>query len=423
LLTIIPTTIATSIATTIATTKMDTKARNSYSNSYSSSKKDTKRKPWSNLSIATLVLLAAVTGGHVGYEMGSRAPKPGHVVLKNNQHICEEEERPREQQQQQQHSATDNRRTCIEFPESIGKLAVGMSLVPRRDFADKFDAGVPLQPTAAGNEHVLILHSHPDAMPPATDRPTTTPSVEDATANCDYLNVILTDVDSNRKQCIAIMGQYEAPHLQKWMRLPATGPDIVSTEPLHFVGRLMKELRGGSDSETTPFPSETKDHWDFLRNYTQSLDSILNELRPLAEKVATKNTVVVMFSNYGQSELIVNFICSAHNRNIDLSSVLFFATDPETKELVEGLGMHVFYSQDIFGNLPSGAAKVFGDKTFADMMRAKIMCLHLTNLLGYDVLFQDADVIWYRDPLPYFEKELLQHFDVLMADDGNNLAS
>lgn len=41
-------------------------------------------------------------------------------------------------------------------------------------------------------------------------------------------------------------------------------------------------------------------------------------------------------------------------------------------------------------------------------------------MLGYDVLFQDADVIWLRDPLlEYFHKpEVAGDFDVYFQDDG-----
>jgi len=35
--------------------------------------------------------------------------------------------------------------------------------------------------------------------------------------------------------------------------------------------------------------------------------------------------------------------------------------------------------------------------------------------LGYDVLFQDVDVIWYKDPVPYFHPT-----DVAAVESSNN---
>jgi hypothetical protein len=46
-------------------------------------------------------------------------------------------------------------------------------------------------------------------------------------------------------------------------------------------------------------------------------------------------------------------------------------------------------------------------------------------LLGYDVLFQDVDVVWInkdRDPLEFFQNESsnIGHFDVIFQHDGSN---
>jgi len=52
------------------------------------------------------------------------------------------------------------------------------------------------------------------------------------------------------------------------------------------------------------------------------------------------------------------------------------------------------------------------------MMLSKVYCVHLVNALGYDVLFQDVDVVWYRDPLPYFHSPESRDFDFYFQDDG-----
>jgi hypothetical protein len=44
--------------------------------------------------------------------------------------------------------------------------------------------------------------------------------------------------------------------------------------------------------------------------------------------------------------------------------------------------------------------------------------------LGYDLLFQDVDVVWYRNPLDYFESALQENihnsFDIYFQDDGSH---
>ena len=81
-------------------------------------------------------------------------------------------------------------------------------------------------------------------------------------------------------------------------------------------------------------------------------------------------------------------------------------------------------------------------------MMAKVICVQLVNELGYDLLFQDVgepnylispsseiplanlyvimllnllhlDVVWYKNPLDYFNSEHAQKFDVYFQDDGS----
>ena len=53
-------------------------------------------------------------------------------------------------------------------------------------------------------------------------------------------------------------------------------------------------------------------------------------------------------------------------------------------------------------------------------MFAKVVCVQLVNYLGYDLLFQDVDVVWYKNPLEYFHDTSNPHhdFDMYFQDDG-----
>ena len=44
------------------------------------------------------------------------------------------------------------------------------------------------------------------------------------------------------------------------------------------------------------------------------------------------------------------------------------------------------------------------DKTFVDMMWYKAFSVYLLLRLKINVLFQDADLVWFRDPFPYFQQ-------------------
>ena len=84
----------------------------------------------------------------------------------------------------------------------------------------------------------------------------------------------------------------------------------------------------------------------------------------------------------------------------ELSNILLFSTDEETHELATNvLGLTSFYSKEIFGSMPKKAAEAYGDDIFRKIMFAKVYCVHMVSMLGYDLLFQDVDVVWYKNPL------------------------
>jgi hypothetical protein len=58
-------------------------------------------------------------------------------------------------------------------------------------------------------------------------------------------------------------------------------------------------------------------------------------------------------------------------------------------------------------------------------MMAKVICVQLVSMLGYDFLFQDVDIVWFKNPLDFFlpsddEKTGDQDFDVFFQDDGGH---
>lgn len=56
------------------------------------------------------------------------------------------------------------------------------------------------------------------------------------------------------------------------------------------------------------------------------------------------------------------------------------------------------------------------------MMMAKVISVQLVSMLGFDFLFQDVDIIWYKDPLEYFQDPSLpaHNYDVFFQDDGGH---
>jgi hypothetical protein len=243
----------------------------------------------------------------------------------------------------------------VKFPVTTGRWANGLGRTNKMDFAKYLDTGVPLDLPQGEDSDVLIIYGTPKTLPDNFfDSKAAIPALqtEEALKNCDFVNIILTNHDKKRNQCLAIMPQYESYHIQKWMRL-ADHSSSGNYGGIDSEARLVPVSRGmppnGHGQFLPPSTSDIQNNWDLLAKYFASYKESLDELRPLAEKVATRtgNTVTVMVSNFGQSELLANFVCAAKSRNLDISSILVFATDPETKELAEALGLTAFYDERV----------------------------------------------------------------------------
>ena len=157
------------------------------------------------------------------------------------------------------------------FPKEMSSFAGGMASLNRAEFAKRFDIGVPIQQESRGNENVLLLYSHENAIP--TSDPfkaaeaksnTNVPFIEDidvATENCDILNLILTQPDE-KQQCVAFLGQYRSYHMSKFMRLPETEGRLDRKVPLRLVNRGAQS--SGRLSHRVPSEKQTLSYWKTL---------------------------------------------------------------------------------------------------------------------------------------------------------------
>ena len=317
------------------------------------------------------------------------------------------------------------------FPKSLSSLVVGMGRVDRKEFFQKFDIGYGMDTPHEGNNEVLILYQSEKSLP-HTYSTTSYGSgngrvvaplqhdVGEATRGCDVMKVVMTDPrprtpknkkPADHKKCIAIVGNWESSHVHKYAR-----------------DKKSKTLRYKESYHRpeAPTKNETRASEQAMVSYLSVYEDALTKLRPIAESAARggkdddqAGPIIVMVANYGQSQFFINFCCSARARGLDISRVLLFATDQETYELAHAMGINVFYDSRIFESIPSGAAVDYHDLNYGRIMMSKVYCVHLVNALGYDLLFQDLDLVWYRDPIPYFT-ERQDDFDMYFQHDGTH---
>jgi len=313
------------------------------------------------------------------------------------------------------------------FSKSISHYAQGLVRVSKSDLMSTFDFGVPINQDSEGMD-ALILYNKQSALPSDQNiaeaarykdptKPLPLLSATTATENCDTMNVVLMNNPGSTRQCFALVGgQYQSYHIQRWMRRSEESGPITPNMPLILTSRAYSS--NGRQSFVPPKDHQVKQHQERLLTYLTEAPSIKERLRQILEKMNQK-TVVVLTCNLGQSELLLNFSCSARARGFDLSNVLVFPTDEETKELAEGIGLVVFYEEKLMASIPKQEAATYGDNVFSNVMFAKVLCVQLVNELGYDLLFQDVDVVWHKSPLDFFHDPSLPIFDMYFQDDGS----
>ncbi|KAL7579631.1 hypothetical protein ACA910_007994 [Epithemia clementina (nom. ined.)] len=318
-----------------------------------------------------------------------------------------------------------------------------MAAVPTSDFMNSIDLGLPIDDVKGKKDmsmsNVLVLYGSRSNMPKSVveeqkkrKQQSSIPilSEDEALEHCSQLVVLPVQ---KKHACLALVPyQDESLHAQKWMRIEET-----KTRGKYVFNGRNQTLRlappritnKGMDQFVPPDEHEVREGFAVLRKYFALTDEVVNDLKHMIDtkklvpyqRVSPMKIITVMVSNFGQSEMILNFACNARARGLDTSSVLVFATDKETLDLADSLGLAAYYNEKLFGHIPNRAAGAYGDKIFAALMTLKILSVHIVSHLGYDLLFQDADTIWFQDPLrDYFaNKEIWDsEYDVIFQDDG-----
>lgn len=199
-----------------------------------------------------------------------------------------------------------------------------------------------------------------------------------------------------------------------WMKENQVSPWIHS----HRYGMQAKMVDRYVDDylERKNYPEEAEDLSLMLRGFKQSIDQFKKMLGDPMNPDGSRRAVVVMVANEGVMDLVLNFLCSCREKaaNIDISSIVIFLGQPEYVPVVNNMGAHGIFNQYL-SQIPKKAAGSYGDRTFGRLMWLKTTSVYIALKAGFDVIFQDADLVWLKDPVPHLKKAVR---DVAFMDDG-----
>ena len=133
--------------------------------------------------------------------------------------------------------------------------------------------------------------------------------------------------------------------------------------------------------------------------------------------VEKRKTAVVMVANEGVVDLVMNLLCSCRAAKIDTSNYVIYVGSESDVQVINAMGAHAIYNPSL-GSMPKNAAYNYGDGVFSRMMWLKVSSIYIATMAGYNVLFQDADLVWFQDPIPYMQQVYSDETDIIFMDDG-----
>jgi hypothetical protein len=150
--------------------------------------------------------------------------------------------------------------------------------------------------------------------------------------------------------------------------------------------------------------------WKGRARVIEKMGPLLLEWGPVTSQLDSKLTsrgikagddVTVMVVNEGEIDLYLNFACSCQQHGISTNNVVVFAGSEEIVTIIEGTGAMGLYHKG-YSHVSNKASEDYLDRVFVDMMWYKAFSIYLLLRKRINILFQDVDLVWFRDPFPYF---------------------
>ncbi|XP_074264527.1 arabinosyltransferase XEG113-like isoform X2 [Silene latifolia] len=180
--------------------------------------------------------------------------------------------------------------------------------------------------------------------------------------------------------------------LQAPISSPSSNPSAYSASQFKSQGVFLKPI-WEPPSLTEKMPS--------LENFRLTKD--------LVEKRVKDNIIIVTFGNYAFMDFILTWV--KHLTDLGLSNLLIGAMDTKLLEALYWKGIPVFDMGSHMSTVDVG----WGSPTFHKMGREKVVLIDSILPFGYELLMCDTDMVWLKNPLPYFAR--FPEADVLTSTD------
>ncbi|KAL5991447.1 hypothetical protein ACLOJK_012356 [Asimina triloba] len=131
--------------------------------------------------------------------------------------------------------------------------------------------------------------------------------------------------------------------------------------------------------------------------------------KAMVDHWAKDNVIIVTFGNYAFMDFIVNWV--KHLTDLGVFNLLVGAMDTKLLEALYWKGVPVFDMGSNMDTIDVG----WGSQTFHKMGREKVILIDAILPFGYELLMCDTDMVWLKNPLPYFAR--FPEADILTSTD------
>eukprot|EP00250_Pteridium_aquilinum_P008747 c18180_g1_i1 orf=861-2705(-) len=124
---------------------------------------------------------------------------------------------------------------------------------------------------------------------------------------------------------------------------------------------------------------------------------------------AQNNLVIVTFANHAFLDFVLTWV--KHLTEMNIFNILVGAMDTQILEALYWEGVPVFDMGSNINTIDVG----WGTPTFHKMGREKVILVDHVLSMGFEILMCDTDMVWMKNPLPYFAR--FPAADVLVSSD------
>ena len=155
----------------------------------------------------------------------------------------------------------------------------------------------------------------------------------------------------------------------------------------------------------------------YLSNFfsNESLAELERDFLPLLRERARRmrdgrNAVLISVVNQGHFDQFMNFLCALPDASAAKLHVqrhlIVFPVAARTEHVLKDLGIAVYRNERMFSlsSLTDSETKAYGDFQFSHLMWLKTIAVYAALHFGFDVLFQDVDVAWLRNPWQFIDE-------------------